>query len=128
VTSSSALTPADPNQSVSSTPVPVSTDRNPSYPQRTHYAEKKALEEKLRSWQEKVAEMGKKLTSLGNHPIRATYVRLYFQMLGALDQMAEAVSRMPLEAGVLYDEDREKLRIAEAALALVFRRWDAVKS
>ena len=65
--------------------------------------------------EDKLAEIGKKLTALGSHPHRDEYERLYFQMQGALDQMAEAVRRMPLETGTLYDEDRERLTSARGS-------------
>ena len=49
-------------------------------------------------------------------------------MMGARDQMAEAVRRMPLETGILYDEDAERLRHAEAALVRLLPQWDAVRT
>ena len=69
--------------------------------------------------------MVRKIATLGSHPNRGTYERLYHQMQGARDQMAECVRRMPLETGVLYDEDRERLTHAEAALTRTLQRWDA---
>ena len=35
-------------------------------------------------------------------------MRLYHQMQGARDQVAEAVRRLPLEVGGLYHEDHER--------------------
>jgi hypothetical protein len=112
-------------------PSSPSTDgsfRNPSYPQRTHLGERKLLEEKLHAWEGTIAAMGKKLMALGSHPQRATYERLYHQMQGARDQMADAVRRMPTETGDLYDEDHHRLIIAEAALTSVLKRWDSMKA
>ena len=72
--------------------------------------------------------MAGKLTALANHPGRASYERLFHQMLGARDQMAEAVRRMPLETGDLYEEDRERFEAAAAALGRLFQSWDGVKA
>src|SRR5271157_3051054 len=102
--------------------------RNPSYPQRTHFAERPQLEETLRSWEQKISNVTGKLTALGNHPGRTTYERLFHQMQGARDQMAEAVRRMPLETGALYEEDRERFEAAVAALGRLFQSWDDVKT
>jgi len=102
--------------------------RNPSYPQRTHYAERPQLEETLRTWEQKISTVTGKLTALGNHPGRVTYERLFHQMQGARDQMAEAVRRMPLETGALYEEDRERFEVAVAALGRLFESWDGVKA
>ena len=99
--------------------------KNPSYPQRVHLTERQPLEEKLREWDEKIAAIGHKLAAMGSHPNRDAYERLYHQMQGARDQMAEAVRRMPLETGILYDEDRERLESAEAALSRLIQRWEA---
>ena len=40
-----------------------------------------------------------KLNVLANHADKARFVRLYHQMQGARDQVAEAVERLPLEVG-----------------------------
>lgn len=102
--------------------------KNPSYPARTHWAERPALEEKLRSWERKVEERARKLAVLGSGESRASYERIYHQMMGALDQMSESVRRMPREAGALYHEDLERLQNAEAALTRLFRDWEAARS
>ena len=101
---------------------------NPSYPQRTHFGERPQLEETLRSWEQKLSSVAGKLTALANHPGRATYERLFHQMQGARDQMAEAVRRMPVETGALYDEDRERFEAAAAALGRLCQSWDGVKT
>jgi len=101
---------------------------NPSYPQRTHFAERAQLEETLRSCEQKISTVTGKLTALGNHPGRAAYERLFHQMQGARDQMADAVRRMPLETGDLYDEDHERFEAAVAALERLFQSWDGVKA
>jgi hypothetical protein len=115
-------------ETAQSSPAAANPFKNPSYPERVHFAERKTLEERLRYWEEKILAMGKTLTAQGDHPQRDAYVRLFHQMQGARDQMAEAVRRMPLETGALYDEDRERLTNAEAALTRILQRWDAVKA
>jgi hypothetical protein len=46
-------------------------------------------------------------------------------MLGACDQVADAVRRLPKETGELYEEDRHRLEEAVAALDRVLARWNA---
>jgi hypothetical protein len=46
-------------------------------------------------------------------------------MLGGRDQIADAVKRLPMEVGDLYEEDRHRLNEAVAALERLFARWDA---
>jgi hypothetical protein len=103
-------------------PVPF---KSPTYPQRVHFAERAELEQRLRSIEERIQAVRRKLDLLGNQPERATLERLYFQMLGARDQVAEEVRRLPLETGVLYDEDKERYEEALAAFERVYRRWEA---
>ena len=98
---------------------------NPSYPKRTHFGEQKPLLESLRSWNQKLEAAAKKLQVLGNSRHRPALERLYHQAMGARDQLAEAVRRLPREAGALHDEDRERLRDAEAALARLAKQWEA---
>jgi len=64
------------------------------------------------------------LNSVLNHPKQAIFVRLYLQMLGARDQLAESARRMPLETGDLYHEDKERFEQARAALDRLGRSWD----
>ena len=45
-------------------------------------------------------------------------------MLGARDQVADAVKRLPLETGHLYEEDRHRAEEAVAALDRLFKTWD----
>jgi len=44
-------------------------------------------------------------------------------MLGARDQVAESVRRIPLETGGLYHEDKERFEQALAAFDRVLQRW-----
>lgn len=127
MSSSSALVPRESKETAASSPAAANPVRNPSYPQRSHFGERPQLEETLRSWEQTFSSVAGKLTALGNHPGRATYERLFHQMQGARDQMAEAVRRMPLETGALYEEDRERFEAAAAALGRLFQTWDGVK-
>jgi len=99
--------------------------KSPTYPLRTHFGERAQLEERLRSCEERLLAVRQKLDSLGSQSDRAGLERLYFQMLGARDQIAEAVRRLPLETGALYDEDRERYEEAVAAFERTFRRWES---
>jgi hypothetical protein len=128
VSSPSALVPRESKETAPSSPAASNPFGNPSYPQRTHFGERPHLEETLSSWEQKISIVIGKLTGLGNHPDRATYERLFFQMQGARDQMAEAVCRMPLETGALYEEDRERFEAAAAALGRLFQSWDGLKT
>jgi hypothetical protein len=91
-----------------------------------HLAERTQLEESLRQCDTRIAAMRLKLNTLGNHPSRAAFERLFHQMQGARDQVAEAVRRMPLEVGGLYHEDKERYDFALAALDRVIKDWDKV--
>ena len=122
------LSPTSRKRPRRSSPAAANPVRNPSYPQRAHLGERPQLEETLRSWEQKLSSVAGKLTALANHPGRATYERLFHQMQGARDQMAEAVRRMPLETGALYEEDHERFEAAAAALGRLFQSWDGVKT
>jgi hypothetical protein len=106
-------------------PRPTVPFKSPTYPQRVHYAERAEMEQRLRSIEERIQAVRRKLDLLGNQPERAELERLYFQMLGARDQVAEEVRRLPLETGALYDEDRERYEEALAAFERVYRRWES---
>ena len=126
MSSPSALVPHESKETAVSSPDAANSFRNPSYPQRSHFGERPQLEETLRSWEQKISSVTGKLTALDNHPGRATCERLFHQMQGACDQMADAVRRMPLETGALHEEDRERFEAAAAALGRLFQSWDGV--
>ena len=105
-------------------PQPTGPFRNPAYPQRVHIHERPHWQAVLKSCEERIATARKKLDVLGNSPKRAVFERLYAQMLGARDQVADAAGRLPGETGALYEEDRERLEQAVAALDRVHRQWD----
>jgi hypothetical protein len=106
-------------------PRPTVPFKSPTYPPRVHFDERAELEQRLRSIEERIQAVRRKLDLLGNQPERAELERLYFQMLGARDQVAEEVRRLPLETGALYDEDKERYEEAVAAFERVYRRWEA---
>jgi hypothetical protein len=98
---------------------------NPSYPARTHFHERAKLEESLNAAEERLCAARQKLSSLANHPRQAAFVRLYHQMMGARDQIADCVRRIPLEAADLYDEDKERHLQAVAALDRTWGKWQS---
>ena len=101
---------------------------NPSYPQRDHFAERVRLEEALRTSEERVTAARQKFDANASLAGTAEAVRLYHQLLGVRDQIAECVRRMPLEAGELYTEDKENFERAIAALERVWQRWETKAS
>ena len=112
---------------MSSSSAPVQTDpfKNPSYPARTHFSEAAELGETLSSWQKRIDAAMSKLLTMPPSGDRTTLERLYHQALGARDQFADAARRIPREAGALYQEDRERLKTAEAALERLAKQWEA---
>jgi hypothetical protein len=105
---------------------PADPRKNPSYPPRVHVPERARWQAVLRACDERIAPYLQKMTVVGAaSPDRARFERLYAQMLGARDQVAVAVKRLPLETGHLYEEDRHRVEEAVAALDRVFKKWDA---
>jgi len=112
-----------------SDPKPVADPKkNPSYPQRVHLAEKPLWLETLRKVENLVADHTQKLSSLGNNSQRPQFERLHAQMLGSRDQVADAVRRLPLETGGLYEEDKHRVEYAEAALNRLIEQWAKLPS
>jgi hypothetical protein len=107
---------------------PVDPRKNPSYPQRVHVHERAHWQGVLQKCEERIATARQKLNVLGNSPNRGAFERLFAQMLGARDQVADAVRRLPMETGDLYEEDKHRLEEALAALDRVFARWDSQKA
>jgi hypothetical protein len=99
--------------------------RNPSYPPRVHFSERKQLEEALRSCDQRLESARQKLNVLANHADKPRFVRLYHQLQGARDQVAAAVRRLPLEVGGLYGEDHERFHNAMEASEQTWRRWES---
>ncbi len=103
----------------------VSPLKNPSYPQRIHLNERPHWESVLRTCEQRITTAKQKLDVLGPGPDRVAFERLYSQMLGARDQVADAVRRLPMETGDLYEEDKHRLEEAVKSLDRVFKRWDS---
>ena len=103
---------------------PADTNKSPSYPQRVHIRERPELQQVLRSWEERIDKAGQALAQKADSPDRSHLERLYFQMLGARDQLADAVRRLPMEVGNLYEEDHLKLEEATSSLERLMRRWE----
>lgn len=102
--------------------------KNPTYPQRTHLQERAHWQQVLSTCEERLGRARQKLGVIGGSPSRQAFERLFAQMLGARDQVAEAIRRLPLETGDLYEEDKHRVEQAVAALDRVFKRWDAQKA
>src|SRR5512135_143162 len=108
-------------------PQPVDPLKNPSYPQRAHIHERAHWQEILRRCEQRIATARQELNGLGDGPNRAAFERLYAQMLGARDQVADAARRLPAETGDLYVEDRHRLEEAVAAFDRVLLQWELQK-
>src|SRR4029077_18890862 len=73
---------------------PADPYHNPSYPQRIHFHEVARLDAVLHSCEERVSEAFQKLGAVANDAQKPRFVRIYHQLQGARDQIAEAVRRM----------------------------------
>jgi hypothetical protein len=91
---------------------------------RVHFGEKAALDASLRACDEKIRTVEQKLTALANDPRRAEFERAYYRLLGARDQVAETVRRLPLETGELFDLDKERYEQAVRSFDRVYQLWD----
>jgi hypothetical protein len=99
--------------------------KNPSYPQRTHIGERARWQDLARKCGARVEAARRKLDAVSAiAPERPALERLYAQMLGARDQVAESARRLPGETGDLYEEDHHRLEEALAALDRIEARWD----
>jgi hypothetical protein len=93
--------------------------KSPTYPQRVHAMERPQWLALLSDCRQKVEQAGRELGTQAN-PARQ---RLHAQMKGALDQIADAVGRLPGEVGDLYEEDKHRLDEAKAALDRLVALW-----
>lgn len=75
---------------IQTVPEPVNPLKNPSYPQRVHIHERAKWQASVKVCEDQIAIARRKLGVLGNKPNRPKLERLYAQMLGARDQVAEA--------------------------------------
>lgn len=119
-------TPTEPTSVASDGAPSVDPFRNPSYPARTHFHEREKLEASLRDAEERLSAARQKMGAISNHPQTAALTRLYHQLMGARDQIADTVRRIPLEASDLYREDQERYHNAVAAFERVWRKWNEV--
>jgi len=97
--------------------------KNPSYPAREHLAEKPHWMAVLKNAEAQIVPFSQRLKVVGNDPQRPKYERLHAQMLGARDQIADAVNRLPAETGDLYEEDKHRVEEAVSALDRLAQRW-----
>ena len=115
--------PSSAGESETTRTLPVDPKRNPSYPARQHLHEKAEWQSILARAVAQVAPFTQRLSVIGNDPKRATFERLHSQMLGACDQIADAIRRLPGETGDLYEEDKHRVDEAVIALDRLAQRW-----
>ncbi|MFO0951573.1 MAG: hypothetical protein U0835_10550 [Isosphaeraceae bacterium] len=116
------------SHSVPAVAQPKGPYKNPSYPQRIHVHERAHWNDVLKSCEERVALASRKLAGLGASADRSKFDRLYAQMEGARDQVADAARRLPVEAGALYHEDLERIEQALAAMERVWKSWESLSA
>ena len=102
---------------------PTDPNKSPSYPQRVHIRERAQWRGVLEGVQTRVDAAKQTLDATPTGPARDGMERLYAQMLGARDQVADAARRLPMEVGELYEHDHHLLENAVEALERVFARW-----
>lgn len=110
------------------TPQRVDPRYNPSYPHRVHTRERDRWNALTAEWTERVEAAATKLDNLMKGPKGEEAHRLFVQMIGSRDQIAEAALRLPTEVGSIYDEDRHLMHEAEIALKRLFDRWNALSA
>jgi len=107
-------------------PLPTAdAHRSPSYPQRVHIRERAHWQAVLAKWEARIDSARRKLADPGSATPQDGGHRLLAQMAGARDQIADAVARLPMEVGELYEEDKQRVETAEAALDRLFHRWES---
>lgn len=102
--------------------------KSPTYPHRVHLSERPRWDALLHEWEGRVASAREQLAGEAKGPGREEAERLVAQMIGARDQLAEAVRRLPMEVGHFYEEDRQRADEAVAALERLLKRRDASRS
>ena len=113
---------------VSSSPAPAKNDpfRNPSYPERTHFGEKKQLEETLRTWEQRIETAAGKLLVLGTSTERAALERLFHQALGAARSVGGGSAAVaPGDGRPLRRGSPSGFEMAESALVRLTQQWEA---
>ncbi len=117
--------PVSEGETASAPLAPPDPRKNPAYPQRVHLHEKPHWQSVLRDCEARLANARQRLRVVGNDPKRAGFERIFAQMTGARDQIADAVGRLPQETGDLYEEDKHRAEAAVAALDRLFARWES---
>ncbi len=117
--------PVSEGENPSTAVAPRDPKKNPAYPQRIHLGEKAHWQGVLRDCEGRLADARQRLAVVGNNPKRAGFERIFAQMTGARDQVADAVRRLPQETGDLYEEDRHRVEDAVAAIDRLFSRWES---
>lgn len=92
---------------------PVKSWKSPTYPERIHTRERDHWRGILEFWDQRIAEALARPANAGGDPDGP---RRHARLLGARDQIAEAVGRLPMEVGALYADDRARLEQAVASL------------
>ena len=103
---------------------PANPNKSPSYPQRVHIRERAQWRDVLQGVQTRVDAAKVALDGMATGTARDRMERLYAQMLGARDQVADAARRMPMEVGELYEHDHHLMENAVEALERVFAKWE----
>ena len=106
---------------IPSEPIAQDPTRSPSYPQRVHIRERGQWQSLLQTWETKIS-VARRSTAAS----KPGSDRLLAQMSGARDQIADAVRRLPMETGDLYEEDKHKVEEAVEALKRVFLKFEAI--
>ena len=115
--------PSSEGESSATRTAPADPKKNPSYPGRQHLREKGHWQGILRDADEQIAPFSQRLNATADNPDRPKYERLYAQMCGARDQIADAIRRLPGETGDLYEEDKHRVEEAVTALNRLAQRW-----
>jgi len=103
-------------------PQPADARRSPSYPQRVHIRERAQWQATLAKCEETLAAARQKFADLGPGADREQSSLLLAQLAGARDQIADAVRRLPMEVGGLYEEDKHRVAEAEKAVERILAR------
>jgi hypothetical protein len=93
--------------------------KSPSYPQRVNIRERAQWQGVLASWESRLAEARRQRAQSG-----AGSDLLLARMEGARDQIADAVRRLPMEVGHMYEDDKLRVGEAVAALERLFAQWE----
>lgn len=102
--------------------IPHDPRHNPSYPAKIHAYEGPHWQAVAAQARDQVETARAALEGMAAEA-RLDKLRMYHQMLGALDQIQDMARRLPGEVGDLYAEDLHKLDQARAALDRLVTRF-----